>query len=81
MLKSKNLLLAALLAGLATGSFAQTPAAGTATESTAAVSTSKPVAEAAGKHDKTNMKKVTSKKKPAKKHHKVAKKHVVKTAA
>ena len=81
MLKSKNLLLAALLAGLASVSFAQTPAAGTTTESTAAASASKPVAEAAGTHEKANVKKVASKKRPAKMHHKVAKKHVAKPAA
>ena len=81
MSNTRNLIVTALLAGLATVSFAQTPANGTATDSAATASASKPAAETAGKHHKAAVNKVTSKKRPAKKHHKVAKKHATKPVA
>lgn len=80
MLISRNLIVAALLTGLAAVSFAQTPASATTTQSPAGVSASGPVAATDGQQQ-AGVKKLASKRKPAKKQQKIAKKRVAKPVA
>lgn len=80
MLISRSLIVAAMLAGLGAVSFAQAPASVPTTQSPAGVSAGGPVAATDGQQQ-AGVKKVASKRKPAKKQQKIAKKRITKRVA